>query len=441
MAGRRPVSLPAKFHRTQLFLVSRRRTDLLYLNWLVTASVVLLPVLALTVKGGANTCLYLLVLASLIGIVFRFKSMGQTFSEVLKKYWFVHLSMAATVLAILAHQLGTGSFMLKSYDISSRLAYFALIASALLLLPYGYLKQVQWGMVAGGMAVAIKAHMIFVLQGPNASDMGFLNRIPYGNMSLLLGIFSFLSIGWSERKDKLEIALKIMGGCAGLYAAYLCQARGGWVAIPIFACIGLVLLRGLRVRNKLAVFGLLLALLGTIYTSSSLVHRRVQQAAAEIALYSSGQNLDTSVGIRFQHWRGTWVLFKEHPFFGIGREEFYPNALRDLYSRNIITKTASQFVHPHNEFLFHMATFGIFGMIAYWALHLVPAYFFLQAAREPDRETRIAGSMGLALFVGFFIFGLTEVIFFTPVANAFFSVSAAAFFACVVKRKQTLASQ
>ncbi|MEN3296100.1 MAG: O-antigen ligase [Burkholderiales bacterium] len=413
---------------------------MLYLEWLVTAFVVFLPVLALTVKGGANTCLYLLVLAGLIGIVFRYKPMGQTFLQVLKKYWYVHLSMAGTTLAILAHQLGTADINLKVYDISSRLTYFALIAWALLLLPSKYLKHVQWGIVAGAFAVAIKVQLLTGSLPSAPTTLDFLNRIPYGDMSLLLAVFCFFSIGWTERKDTWAIALKIAAGCAALYATYLCQSRGGWVALPLFGVIGLFLV-GLRVRHKIALFALVLALLGVVYSSSTSVQARIKDAATDITLYRNGQNLDTSVGIRFQHWRGSWILFKEHPVFGIGRENFYPKALTELHSRNIISQAATDFVHPHNELLFYLATLGIFGFAAYWALHLIPAYFFYRAARDPDLEIRTAGSMGLALVLGFFIFGLTEVIFFTPAANAFFSVNAAIFFACVVKRKQALANQ
>jgi O-antigen ligase len=435
------IAAAQKVQGSQTLLFFKAEKDLHYLDWLVTASVVLLPVLALTVKGGANACLYLLVLASLISVVFRWKSMGQTFFQLLKKYWYVHLSMAAPMLAIFAHQLGTGSFNLKSYDIFSRMGYFALMAWVLLLLPSKHLKHVQWGIVAGSIAAAIKAHIITGVQPPDAANIEFLNRIPYGDMALMLGILSFLSIGWSERKDKWAIALKVAGGCAGLYTSYLCQARGGWVALPVFAAIGLAFLIGIHVKHKLAAFGMVLVLLGTIYGSSSVVQDRINVAADDVMQYRDGVNQNTSIGIRIQHWHGSWILFSEHPIFGVGKENFYPKALHELYERNIISKAASLFVHPHSEFFFSIATLGIFGLIAFWALHLVPTYFFFQAAHDPDQQIKTAGSMGLALFLGFFVYGLTEVIFFTPVACAFFGAIAAALFASVVQRKQVLENQ
>jgi O-antigen ligase len=440
-AGGTPVSLLKEVSRRIPFCSSGRRKDLLYLDWLVAASLVLFPVLALTVKGGANTCLYLLVLASLISIVFRRKSIGQTFFQVLKKYWYVHLSMAGTVLAILINQAFTGGFIVRTYDVPSRLAFFALVAWVLLLLPVRHLKQIQWGIVAGAIIAAIKAHTIIAAQGPLVGNIGFLNRIPYGDMSLLFGVFSLLSIGWNERKEKWAIALKVAGGCAGLYAAYLCQARGGWIAVPVFAAIALALIGGLQVRHKLTVFGLVLVLLGAIYSSSSLVQRRVYEATTDIVQYTSGENLDTSIGIRFQHWRGSWILFKENPFFGVGREHFHPEALADLRSRNIITAAATNFGHSHSEFLFNIATLGIFGLISFLAISLVPGYYFFQAARNPDKFIETAGSMGLALCLGYFVFGLTEHIFDTPISCAFFSLNAAVFFALIVKRQQALAME
>lgn len=409
-----------------------------YLDRLATAAVVLLPVLALLVKGGANGCLYLLTLVSLISIMFRRRWADVNFGQFLKQFWPLHLSMAGITLAIFLHQFSSGSLNIKTYDIPSRLAYFALIAWVAMLLPLRYLKAVQWGIPVGAIAAAIKAHIIMTA-APLGDHVGFLNKIPFGGLSLLLGVFSILSIGWDQRRNKWAVALKILGGCAGIYSSYVCLTRGAWLALPVLAAIAVALIRRFHVRHKLAVLGVVLVSLGTIYGLSSTVQSRIQLAADDIAQFRSGENLDTSLGIRFQHWRGSWELFKEHPYFGVGRENFYPDALSELRQRNIISEMASRFVHPHSEFFFNMATLGIFGVLAYLALHLVPACFFYKAAMEEDHELRIAGGMGLALVLGYFVFGLTEVIFFTTAACSFFSIMAAVFFACVVKRRQTIA--
>ena len=414
---------------------------MLYLQWLITASLVLFPVVALPVKGGANKCIYLLLLISLICIVLRCKPMGQTFSQVLKKYWPIHLSMAGTVVAILITQILSGRFNGNVYDIPSRLAFFAPIMWLLLLLPLEHLKKIQWGMVAGALVAAIKIH--FAAEGLPAPPMNidFINRIPYGDITLLLGVFSLLSIGWSERTEKWAIALKAAGGCAGLYTVYFSQARGGWIAIPVFAVVGLAIYGDVFSRRRLAVFALAVALLGAAFSFSDIVRFRIEEADSDIGQYLDGANADTSIGLRFQLWRGSWVLFKEHPLTGVGRDRFAPEALNELHERGIISAAATGFGHSHSEFFYNIAVLGIFGLISFFAIYIVPGYYFYRAACEPDKELKAAGGMGLALCLGYFIFGLTEAIFHTPIACAFYSICAAAFMAYIVKRRHILAKQ
>lgn len=414
--------------------------DLPYLEWLVTAIVVLFPATALTIKGAINKCLYLLIFISMVCIALRCKPMGQTFSQVLRKYWPIHLAMAGTVLAIFLNQAFAGHIHWKTYDIPSRLAFFAPISWLLMLIPLRHLRNIQWGMVAGAFAMAIKIELASMGVPEPPMNIEFINRIPYGDIALLLGIFSFLAIGWSARKDRWEIVLKFSGGCAGVYTSYFSQARGGWVAIPVLAAIVLAFYDGMSVRRRWAVVALVFVLLGTVFGTSDVVQLRVAEAGSDISQYLSGKNVDTSIGIRFQLWRGSWILFAEHPWFGVGREHFAPDALAQLHERGIITAAATDFGHSHSEFFFNIATLGMFGLISFLAIYIVPGYYFLQAARAKDSELRVAGSMGVMLCVGYFVFGLTEAIFHTPVSCAFFSMNAAVFFAYIVQRKQILAA-
>ncbi|MGC7407301.1 polymerase, partial [Pandoraea pneumonica] len=71
----------------------------------------------------------------------------------------------------------------------------------------------------------------------------FSNAIPFGNLSLLMALFALMSIGWTEDDGWALIALRLLAGCAGLYASYLSQARGGWIAIPVLLLIAVATLR------------------------------------------------------------------------------------------------------------------------------------------------------------------------------------------------------
>jgi O-antigen ligase len=183
-----------------------------------------------------------------------------------------------------------------------------------------------------------------------------------------------------------------------------------------------------------------LALLCGSYILGGTVQKRVVEAASDVRQYADGSNKNTSVGLRLQLWHGAWILFKENPVFGIGRER-YPEAVRQLVQRQVISPDAAAHPHSHNEVLFHMATLGIFGLLALLSLYFVPAFYFFRDLRNPDRETRTIAGMGLALSLGFFVFGLTDVMFYWRVSYLFYAILLSVLFACLVKRKSLVINQ
>ena len=85
-----------------------------------------------------------------------------------------------------------------------------------------------------------------------------------------------------------------------------------------------------------------------------------------------------------------------------------------------------------------MAILGSFGLLAILSIYLVPGYYFARELRHTDSIVRTAAGMGLVLCLGFFVFGLTDMMFFWSVLGGVYSMSVAAFFACIVKRKKEL---
>jgi O-antigen ligase len=262
--------------------------------------------------------------------------------------------------------------------------------------------------------------------------------VPFGNIALLIGGLALLSLGWNDRSDRISIACKVLAGGAGLYASYLSQARGGWVAIPVFIIIAGALYSHLRNRHKLMILALLAALILALGTHSAIVRDRVAKAESDISDYLEGKDLNTSLGLRWQIWKGSWLIFKDHPVFGIGQERF-PAAVQQQAAQHLMTIESAAQPHSHNDVVYKMATLGAFGVLAMLSLYFVPAAYFFRKLRHPDRETRTIASMGLALCLGFFIFGLSDVMFFWASSNTFYSVMLAGMFAHLIKREAELA--
>jgi O-antigen ligase len=410
-----------------------------YLQWSIVAICTAFPIVIFVVPRGANTSFYLLLVISLFGVASRYVPIGKGFGKILREYWPVNLAMVGLVCAIFANQLSLGHFVLKTYDMSSRLACFALLFWIMLLMPGKGMKHIQWGLIIGAMVCAAALYIQTGGGADRPQRLFGIPTIPFGNIALLMGILALLSIGWNEPGEKTSIVLKLAAGGSAVYGSYLSQTRGAWLALPVFMAIAFALLRNLRARHKFTFFVAAIVLLGSSYVLSSAIQKRIDEGASDISHYLDKKDLNTSLGTRLQLWRGSWLLLKERPVFGIGMEQF-PRSLRQLAARHEITAEAAAQPHSHNELLFHMTTLGMPGLLAILSLYFVPAFYFFRELNHPDRETRTVAGMGLALALGFFIFGLTDVMFYWTVIHTFYVVVLAVLFAHLVKRKELLSS-
>lgn len=408
-----------------------------YLQWAVTAITTLFPMVVFIVPKGANGSFYLLLLLALAGLACRCKPMGKRFGEVLREYWPVHLAMAGLVCAILINQWSTGYFYLKAYDMPFRLACFALIFWILLVVPDRHLKNVQWGLLAGTLICVAVLYLGTKAGIDRPLRLFNVPIVPFGNIAMLMGVLTLFSIGWNHSNEKIFIGLKLLAGAFALYGSHMSQTRGSWIALPVFIAIAWAFLIDVKFRHKLTLVVLSAILLLGSYVLSSTIQTRVNDGISDVSQYFNNKNPNTPVGIRLQLWRGSWLAFTENPAFGVGRER-YGNVALLLADRGEITLDAAAHPHSHNELLFHMMTLGIFGMLAILSLYFVPAFFFLREIRHSDRELRTVAGMGLALTLGFFVFGLTDVMFYWPVSYTFYVIVLAVLFAHLVKRKAFL---
>ena len=404
------------------------------LLFLSALAVSLVPALALWVRGSANQLLFLLLLFALIGTVWRGHLAPQDrFIPVVRRYWPIWAALAAQFLAACLSTVVVGLRDARVFDDPSvldtplRMALFGPLLWLLLNVPPRWLKQLQWGCVAGALIGAgILHHQIGLSPDGRPGQILFSNLLPFSNITLLLGLFSLLTLGWSDRATgwgRIGIALKLLGGAAGLYVAYASGTRGGWLALGAFALVFFFLMPG-RVWRKLLGMAALACAVLAVYHASDLVNQRVDEAYTEIQEYRKGN--------RLQLWSAALEVFETHPLVGVSRQD-YRRTMREAAKQGLITKHAAEFRHSHNEFLFNLATLGILGGLAIAAAWLVPAFFFARATRRGGRDERIAGTMGLLLTIGFLVFGMTEVMFAMSMVAAFYTLMIAALMAIVIR--------
>jgi len=410
-----------------------------YLKLPVAMLVTLFYALVLVVDRSAGVIYSLLLLLALAGIIGRARPEGKTFFLLAKEYWPLLAAMSAPLVAVLANQLATGHFAGRSYDSQSRLALFGLVFWVMLLVPLNYLKQVQWGLIVGACLAIVKIYTL-TAGGETRYGTDFIPIIIFAELVLLLGVFSLFSIAWDKRHSWLLMGLKIVAAGAGVYAAYLSQSRGTWVTIFVFAILGSMVVRHIPRVYKIGAAIVFAVVVAGVFQHSSILKERLAVAEKDIQLYTTGTDRDTSLGIRFQLWHGSWILFKEHPLFGVGVEQ-YQGALQELAERKIISPFSASLPHSHNEILFMMARLGVLGLLAILAVYFVPLYYFIRDVRHADMEVRCVAGMGMALSLGFFTLGLVDVVFLWWECYPFYAISTAFCMTYVIKRKSFLAQQ
>jgi O-antigen ligase len=117
--------------------------------------------------------------------------------------------------------------------------------------------------------------------------------------------------------------------------------------------------------------------------------------------------------IRLQLWGTAWQVFKEQPLLGIGGGRAFEARLQAEDGRRVSHFVATNFGEAHSDLLYTLATTGILGGTGLLLAYFAPAWIFVRRLTHQglSKDKRAAAAMGLALCLGFAVFGLTELMF------------------------------
>lgn len=280
------------------------------------------------------------------------------------------------------------------------------------------LRQTVWGVYA---AALFATGYVMYLAYPSWATRPITtiyNAVSYGNLLLLLAVISLYSLRWrlTPLPSWLEKTIKLVVTAAAVAGFMLTQTRTGWLAVPVFAVLGVAMTIGFRhpwrAVGVLVAIGVIAVALGA---SSPSLRGRVEQGYQEtMQCYDTARPVDDSICIRFQLWRAAWHAFSHNPAFGLGdhglfRDWMQHRALPD----GVVSKyVADDFGEPHDDMLQALSSFGIPGGVGLLILYFAPAWLFLKRLNQRySRQTRAAAAMGAAVCLGFAVFGVTELMF------------------------------
>lgn len=295
------------------------------------------------------------------------------------------------------------------------------------------LTAIVWGLALGSVgALAIAAYQAGVLKMLRVS--GFTNAIQYGGIAMYMG-FATLSLALLGRWSKSQTAaLGLMAAC-GIYASFLSDSRGSWVAIPLLiAAIWLMAwLNGYkRLASMTAAAMLLLGLIVAVPAYQKL-EQRSSEAAREVSQYLQDPQkyAVTSVGQRLAQWRLAIHLIEQRPFSGWGLAG-YPAAKQQMVDQGLAHPSVMEYGHAHNEILDMWVKRGLPGLILLLAFYAVPAAIFWPTQRRLAHADAAQRSKLLALRaaatllpLAYFGFGWTQVFFAHNSGNMFYIFSLA----------------
>ncbi len=390
------------------------------------------PVLFFAVRGGMDWTFSLLALLSLYGLA-RYGAAGNVWDRPSVAY---AAAMASWMLALTVSEIAHARFMLKPYDNALALVFTIPVYQFARRIGVRTLATVQYGFCLGAITAAAVLHWAPKDWGNGRPGSYFLNPIHYGDVALVTGVLAFFSIDWTGTDSRALRALKTLALIAGLYASLRTGSRGGWIAIPAFIALWLYKQRGKFPRAGIAV--LLAALIGlslAAYAFLPWIHHRIADIYTNLAAYRHGHE-NTAVGIRFQIWKAALLLWRQHPLFGVGPGYLYKEHMHALGQIGYITPMAAQFgvAEVHNQVLAVTVKLGIAGLVSVLSLYAVPFALFARSANSPVGTRRVGGVLGMALVIGFFIYGLTVETFDLKMTAVFYGMTVAILLAAASHR-------
>lgn len=277
------------------------------------------------------------------------------------------------------------------------------------------------GICTGAIASGAYATVERLVYGVDRAVGATHHAITFGDLALALGVMSLCAIS-EFRKTRLAL-LPVAGLLCGLLASVLSGSRGGWVALIL---LPLPLLRygqaihGRRIAHALV---LIAALCVAIYfLPMSGVAVRMAEAGADMRLYFTHADPNSSVGARLELWKASWMMFSEHPWIGVGRDRFFDTLQVFVQQGKLQPSPALVYSSSHNDVLNFLATGGLLDTSFLLLMYGGPMFFFLSILKKNDGEHRTTALAGLVLVLCFIGFGFTDVMFWLMQPKVFYGM-------------------
>ena len=265
-------------------------------------------------------------------------------------------------------------------------------------------------------------------------DKGILDytNIYVSIFSTVTVLMMFLSITTFAKDNLINKLLGLTAFIFGLIIILDTSIRLSWLVFIVLTIVVtyFVIFKKIAVNKfSLLVFLLFLSMFISIISSNNKINDRISSIYHDIIVWSSGDNLETSIGLRLEMYKSGFEAFKEKPFFGHG----YLNGTKEAskYADLRASDTIYNFVQLHSEYINTMVEKGLFGLLSLGMLLLSPALIIVRNYSKDDIYIRI----GIISCISFVMFGLFNASFGDTTIKAFYVLLICLFLPKIYKEK------
>jgi len=363
----------------------------------------LLPITMGTVASAASA-IFILLFALALTQPFRNWKPTETYE------WILLFLVVGFFAAVLLSFINAGDMHMSVSRLERILRVLGLVPVYFLLKNRTALlaKYFFYGIVAAGpvmLAVAVFGKSL----GGRAE--GAYNSILFGNYATIIAVVSFTLMFFSSKSKWFRLAGLISFICAA-QAAILSGTRGAYLSIPIAAAVVATLFVIIHARSKKQVLLQLVTLFSAgvvaagLAMSNPTLKPRLDAAQSEIVQYFSGENTQTSIGLRFQMWEASVRMWLKNPVIGSGLGDFSADFQEQI--RTGESKAAHHFGEAHSLYFEFLGTTGTLGIaLLMLSMFLFPSYLFFKSLRGTKELTLVSVS-ALVFILAFMVFAISQ---------------------------------
>ncbi len=413
------------------------------LEMLTLVTVLLAPIVYLSVRHGIQACGVVLVLLS----TFHFVKNPAAYRQALSAPWMKPLvySFAALFLATAITQAVRMKAHWPSFDGPSKILLGAAVFLFFRTRAISIARVLEVGLPLGLLAVSIAVR--FNSNAPIAwldrFATSFVDPNSLGSQTLILTMLCLFSIRLFGKEPNWLLLLKAVAAAAGVYITIHAQSRGSWLAILPLLVLWLVLqISRMKERQPtayllpMALVSAAIAAMVSGYEYSSIISDRGNNAYKDISDWLNEINHDSPSGIRLSLWKISLSLAWNSPFFGYGETGY--QALLSNHPLNVPAYRSAfeylTFAGPHSDVLAKLLSMGVIGVFAYIATMVIPWAYFWAHRSDENPATLAASHLGLYFITGVFVCGLTNEMLSLKYLCTFFGLMIAGLASDVAKR-------